>query len=66
MAGADWLLTVRVRLREMCDHNEKDAADVVRWVLDEENGFCGLADWPQDFEVLAIEPASDSGDEAHE
>ena len=60
MAGADWFVTVRVRLRGMCVHDDEDAAGTVRWVIDEECGFAGLTDWPDDYEILAIEPASET------
>ena len=61
MSGSDWIFTVRVRVKNLSDHSEPDAEDVARCVINEENGFAGLCDWPDDFEIVSVEPVNPNG-----
>jgi len=55
MSRADWFVTVRVLLRDFVDHAEPDAERLVRELLNDECGFCGCCDWPDDYEILKVE-----------
>lgn len=55
MSGSDWIITIRVRAKNMVDHAEPDAEAAVRWCLEEE-GLYGCADWPEDYTIVSIEP----------
>ena len=60
MSGSDWVVTVRVTLRNFVDHDEQEAAILVRELINDECGFAGLCDWPDDYEILAVEPVTAS------
>lgn len=51
----DWILTVKVRLRNFSSHDE-DRAMVRKALMDEE--LAGLTDWPADYEIVSLEPAA--------
>lgn len=55
--GADWFVTIRVRLRNMVEHDHEDGTEIVRELINEES-LGGFADWPDDYEVLSIEQAT--------
>jgi hypothetical protein len=57
MSNADWIFTVKIRVKGLCVHDEPDAETVARWVVDEECGFGGLTDWPDDYQIISVEPA---------
>lgn len=67
MSGVDWVATVRITLRNFVDHDEPDAQALIRELIVDECGFAGLTDWPDDYEIVAIEPrASDDSAAVHE
>ena len=61
----DWELVVRVRLRNVMEHDEPEAERAVRELMEDEGGLMNvLAGWgdPDDFTLVSIRPA-DSADE---
>ena len=54
--SSDWIVTVRVRIRNACDHDELEAEAIVRDLIDEGNGFGDMCDWPEDYVILNVKP----------
>lgn len=55
--NADWIVTARIRLRDVVDQTAPDAQALVRELITDECGFAGLCDWPDDYEILSVVPA---------
>lgn len=51
----DWIVTIRVRLRNCCEHDEPGAEAIVRNLIQEET-LMGVSDWPDDYEILDVKP----------
>lgn len=59
MRNDDWYATIRVRLPHMLEHDHPDGEAIVRDLLKEESliNFSDL-NYPDDYEILSIEPAT--------
>lgn len=54
MSGATWVATFKVTLHDACDHDEENASECVKELINEE-GLFGLCDM-SDFELLSLDP----------
>jgi hypothetical protein len=61
----DWELVVRVKLKNVMEHDEPEAERAVRELIADEGGLWQtLASWtdPEDFELVSIRPAVTSSE----
>jgi hypothetical protein len=58
-----WVFTVKILVQNLMRHDEPaepDPATIAMELIKDENGFAGVCDFPDDYQIINLQPYSDA------
>lgn len=52
--SCDWEVVVKIRVNNLCFKGEPDPKQILIDVLNDDRGFGGITDWPEDYEIVSL------------